>query len=939
MSRSRRIACLLPAVFLAYLGTLSLMQRVAALRVVDGVVWLARGDLLEAARVEPLGPGAAAGLRRGDQLVRVEDESPRGSDVSRLLSGREGLPTRYHLLRHGRLIEVEVLPEPADGENRIFYYLLLAGLAALGAGSLALWKLPFEPASAALYGFCLSLASLLVLSPSGAVSRLSWLFYWGDLAGRLLLPIFLLAFIRLLMRDDEDLFSATPRGRWLLIPAALLMGLALYLIPLQGALAFADPVRAVRFKDRLELAYLALAAGYSVILLCLGLWRSTRARTRWRLTSAGAAAAASLLPPALLYLLPLALGIAPGPLGELAVLPLAVAPLGFAATLFQDRSVNLDRSLRAVVRASATGAVLLAGGIFGSYVLGALRGGGAGTVLTEILIPLTLSGGLALLLHRPLSGWVDRYLGSHSPDAMQIMLRFREELGAEIRMERLAQRLVSGLEEAFGLSAVHLLVDTGGTGSYVEAFPIPDREVEKALRFAMAEPDRRTLARREVILLQAGSDGLSAEIRDQLCGRGCRYLCPLATAGMPVAFLAVGPHRDGSPLSGAEIDALAALATQVAKGVEAARLYREIETSGRREAALRRETEAILESSRIGILLADASGRITAANRAAACVLGVATPVGCAVAGLLPRGLLMLLDRSAREAAAADGERVYRFSFGAQDGSTRVVNVTRSPLGGSPGAGTVYTLDDVSEQVRREERMREQDHLASMGLLASQVAHEVNAPLTGIASYAQILMSRLKSRLPEVELLRKIEAQAFRAAGLTGSVLNFVRRKEREAAHEFDPGAVVAESLALFEPQLKGKRIRVWVERAPSLPAIRGYRGKLQQVLINLLMNAAQALPGGGEIRIAIDGEEGALRLRVSDNGVGIPAGHRERIFEPFFSGRAGGTGLGLAIVREIVREHGGEIAVESVEGAGSTFTVRIPAVLSEAPVAEAPVA
>ncbi len=935
MSRGWRVACLLPAAFLAYLGTLSLMQRVATLRAEDGVVWLAHGERLEAARVEARGPGDTAGLRPGDQLLAIGEETPHGEDLGPILSGREGIPTLYRVLRQRRPVEVEVVPRSADGRNRISYYLFIAGLAALGAGSLTLWKLPFEPASSALYGFCLCLASVLVLSPAGASGSLSWIFYWGDLVGRLLLPVFLLAFVRLLTLDDEELFVATPRGRWLLLPAGALLGLAIYLIPLQGALTFPDPVRAIRFKDRLELAYLALAAGYPVILLGLGLWRSTRARTRWRLTSAGAAAAASLLPPALLYLLPLALGIPPGPLGELSLLPLAVGPLGFAATLFQDRSVDLDRSLRMVVRGSATGALFLAGGIFGSYLLAVLFGDSPGGVLTEILLPLALSSGLALLCHRPLAGWVDRLLRSRSPDAMRLMLRFREDLGAELRIERLAQRLGAGLQEALGLATVHLMVDGGGSGCYEEA----GGSLAGKMRFTVEEEDRRILARREVVLLQSGGDGLAAEIRDQLCGRGCRYLFPLVTGGVPVAFLALGARREGSPLSGVEIDALAALATQVAKGVEAARLYREIETSGRREASLRRETEAILESSRIGILLSDTSGRITAANRAAAAVLGEAKPVGCTIADLLPRGLLMLLDRSAREAGEGEGERVFRFSFGALDGSTRVVNATRSPLGGSPAAGMVYTLDDVSVQVRQEERMLQQDHLASMGLLASQVAHEVNAPLTGIASYAQILMSRMKSRLPEMELLRKIETQAFRAAGINGSVLNFVRGKDREYPAEFDPGPVVAESLALFEPQLKGKRIRVGVERAPSLPAVRGYRGKLQQVLINLLMNAAQALPGGGEIRIAIDREGEALRLRVSDNGVGIPSGDRERIFEPFFSGHAGGNGLGLAVVREIVREHGGEIAVESVEGAGSTFTVKIPAVLSEATNIEAPVA
>jgi PAS domain S-box-containing protein len=942
LSRGGRIAWLLPAALLAYLGTLSLMHRAATLRADDGVIWLARGEHLEAARVEALGPGGLAGIRLGDLLLQVGKEAPRpGSDVGRLLSGREGRPTRYRLLREDRPLEVKVLPRPADGQNRVFYYLFIAGLAALGAGSLAFWKLSFEPAAPALYGFSLCLAALLVLSPVGGAGILSWIFYWGDLVGRLFLPVFLLAFVRRLMCDDEDLFTATPRGRWLALPALLLLAVAICLIPFQGALAFSDPVRAIRLKDRLELAYLALASGYSVVLLWLGLWRSTRSRTRWRLTSAAAAAAAGLLPPALLYLLPLSMGITPGPLGEIAVLPLGLVPLGFAATLFQERSVDLDRSLRAVVRSSAAGAVFLAGGLFGSYLLTALPGGiGGGGVLTEIVLPLAFSSVLAVLLHRPLIGKVDRLLGSRSPDAMQLMLRFREDLGAELRLERLAQRLRAGLQEAFGLAPVHLLVDADGTGSYEETPMLPGLPGER-LEFEIPQVARQSLALREVVLLQTGGDSLPEEIRAGMCRRGCRYLFPLITAGVPVAFLVVGAHRDGSPLSGSEIDALAALSTQVAKSVEAARLYREIEVRGRREAALRRETEAILESSRIGILLADASGRITAANRASAEVLGVATPVGRTVASLLPRGLLMLLDRCAREDRTGAGERVYRFSFGAQDGSTRVLNATRSPLGGAPGAGTVYTLDDVSEQVRREERMLQQDHLASMGLLASQVAHEVNAPLTGIASYAQILMARLKSRLPEMELLRKIEAQAFRAAGITGSVLNFVRRKDREAAGEFDPGPVVAESLALFEPQLKGKRIRVSVERAPSLPAVRGHRGRLQQVLINLLLNAAQALPGGGEIRIAIDREGEALRVRVSDNGIGIPAAQLPRIFEPFFSGRSGGTGLGLAVVREIVSEHGGEIAVESVEGAGSTFTVKIPAAPARATAAEvvAPVA
>jgi signal transduction histidine kinase len=259
-----------------------------------------------------------------------------------------------------------------------------------------------------------------------------------------------------------------------------------------------------------------------------------------------------------------------------------------------------------------------------------------------------------------------------------------------------------------------------------------------------------------------------------------------------------------------------------------------------------------------------------------------------------------------------------------------VVNVTRSPLAGSHSAGSVYTIDDVTEEVRREEKMVRQDHLAAMGLLASEVAHEVNTPLTGIASYAQMLMVRMKSRMPEMELLKKIENQAFRAAGIAGSVLNFARRKEAEPAQVFDPGPIISESLALFEPHLKGKRVRLTIERAPSIPPIRGHRGRLQQVLLNLLMNAAQALPSGGEIRLAMDRDGESVRIRVSDNGVGIPAGDLRRIFEPFYTTRddGKGTGIGLSVVQRIVQEQGGEVRVESVQGSGSTFTVTFPAVL-----------
>ena len=157
--------------------------------------------------------------------------------------------------------------------------------------------------------------------------------------------------------------------------------------------------------------------------------------------------------------------------------------------------------------------------------------------------------------------------------------------------------------------------------------------------------------------------------RESLRLAGYGYLFPMVIQGELRAILLVGRHRDASALEGRELDALAGLAAQAARSVEAARLYREIQERISREERLRRETQAILESSRIGILLVDVSGRVTSANRSAVEILGHPALLGKQVHDLLPRGLLMLLDRSGKEGRGErEGERVFRFSFGAAVG-------------------------------------------------------------------------------------------------------------------------------------------------------------------------------------------------------------------------------------------------------------------------------
>src|SRR5262245_5167312 len=321
----RRIAALIPALLLGSLGMWSFLNRATSLHGDDGVTWGSQGEGLVATTVQGAGPADLAGIKRGDQLITIAAVAPSATrGVRELLWDRAGLPTRYQVLRGTDRLEVEVLPRPETEENRLYYFLFIVGSAALAAGTLALVKLASEPACLPLYAFCLAFFSVLALSPGGNAHILDWILYWGDLTGRLLLPPLFIHFVLKLSEPGSISRAASRRILWLYAPAMLLMGVAVYLIPLRGALAFADPTQAIRLKDRLELFYLGAYTLLAISILYTRLWGCTRAAIRCRLKWLAASAAAGLLPLCLLYLLPVALGISPGTLGELSFLPLSV---------------------------------------------------------------------------------------------------------------------------------------------------------------------------------------------------------------------------------------------------------------------------------------------------------------------------------------------------------------------------------------------------------------------------------------------------------------------------------------------------------------------------------------------------------------------------------------------------------------------------------------
>jgi PAS domain S-box-containing protein len=421
-----------------------------------------------------------------------------------------------------------------------------------------------------------------------------------------------------------------------------------------------------------------------------------------------------------------------------------------------------------------------------------------------------------------------------------------------------------------------------------------------------------------------------------------RHLFGMKVKGRLRAVLAVA-EREGvdQPLSSEDRALLATLCSHTATAIEAARLVREVRQRVEEVERLKARQERILESSGVGLLLADAEGRILAWNRTLDAIYGMTAEAayGHRLAEIFPLHTVRALERKIAEAGPGEEARIYGHPMVNRRGEHIVVNLAVSAtVGGDAAAdGTrVVTLDDVTERVRIEEQMMRQERLAALGLLAAGVAHEVNTPLTGISSWTQMLIEDTPPGDHRREVMEKIEAQSRRASDIANSLLNLAR-PERTQFAALSVNDAVAEVVRLFEPQVRGRGIRLETRLAPLLPEVAGQRGKLQQVLLNLLLNARDAVGGAGRIVVSTYARDGRVGVEVWDDGVGIAQEDLPRIFDPFFTtkGRANGTGLGLSISYGIVREHDGEILVESDPGEFTSFRVELPEAGRHSAVAE----
>jgi signal transduction histidine kinase len=236
-----------------------------------------------------------------------------------------------------------------------------------------------------------------------------------------------------------------------------------------------------------------------------------------------------------------------------------------------------------------------------------------------------------------------------------------------------------------------------------------------------------------------------------------------------------------------------------------------------------------------------------------------------------------------------------------------------------------------SEADQLRQQLLQAQRLSSVGALASSVAHEFNNILTTIINYAKLAVREQKNEAARKQALERILKGSQRAATIVNSMLGFARSTTTQHAMT-DVVALVEEVLLLAEKDLSKHRIQV-EKKYDGKPKASVVPAQIEQVLLNLIINARQAMPRGGRLRVEVRANPQAqtVEVRVADTGVGIPPERLRLIFEPFYTTKEpdehghGGTGLGLSVCRQIIDQHHGRIRVESLVGKGSTFTIKLP--------------
>lgn len=852
------------------------------------------GDALLVTVVEQESAAALAGLSPGDRIITVDGQTAGSVSRPDLQLSRKPFPHRLLTLSRGEIRSLAI-GRPHLRIDRTYLFLALVGVLYLLIG---LYTAARERSAAArvFAAICVASFAVYVLTPAGPHDALWKAFLLTEDFFRAALPALLLHFFLIFPRPVR-------RRGW--IPLLYVPGAA-YLALQEAPLALEGPAAARLFEwaTRFWLIYFAgYAAAVLLRLARVIRRRSENAEIEKQLRWIGLGVAVGLSPFLILSVVPRVFGLASPWLSSLAVVPLVLVPLAFAYAILKWRLWDVEIFVREAV--ATTASVLLGGMTFvflnaflDRTLQSVAEGGknviafGSGLLLASMLVPVK----------KRLTDVLERFQYHETYRARRALLDIARDFSTPRPQEELVRAIVQRVKD--GLHVVPCAL-----------FLFDDPALPKEQAELLAD----TLAEQDVWRLKGSAFGESEpEAALTLHAEGYRAFFAMRCGGSVVGALGIG-HKDGRvPLSSEDEALLVALMAQAGLAYENARLYGALADRLEEIRTLQQYQESVIRSSSSGILVLDSDGRLHSANPAFGVLVGRSEREleGLAFDEVLPGvGLPATPDR--------DDESTLETRFLRADGEERDLRISLSAFQGDPGRRVVL-VDDVTDRVRAERALAERERLASLGVLAAGVAHEVNTPIAGLSSYAQLLLADTAPGDPRYAILKKMERQTFRAAHLVNNLLEFARPRP-VAKIRTDLRRVIANAAESVEPTLASRRIVVDSPGGEGLWVF-GDPRELEQVFVNLLTNARDASPEGAEIMCAVRRDGSSVRAAIADRGIGLPAGAGEKLFQPFFTTKkSGGTGLGLAISREIVRRHGGEIALLPRDGGGAEAIVTLP--------------
>jgi PAS domain S-box-containing protein len=935
----------LATVALVLLAVLNLRQERQFQQPDDGVWWTEApsGAGLLAEKVTPDSPGQRYGIKTNDLLTAVNDTPVHHlSDLERELY-RTGVwdKAHYSITRAGIELDspVVVIPEPPD--RSVQQALRFIGLIYLAIGVYVLFRRWTAPRATHFFLFCLVSFALNALKYTGEWDWIDKTVFWSNVIAESLQPALFLHFA--LSFPEERLKNV---GRRLLLPLVYAPGIALFCLWLTAINRWEATEL---LKHRLDQAGTGYDAAYYVLASVLFLNSYLQANTpiqRQQLKWLWRGAFLAVIPFTVLYAIPFLFDVRmPGLLTKLAGLSLVFLPLTFAWAIVRYRLMDTDLIFKRGVAYTLATALIL-GAYFGviAIIAEAVHQRFPEAIREwALVIAILITAAIFDPLKRKIQGWVDRAFDRQRYDYRRALVEFGRGLNSETDLRALLGSIVERLPNTLQVARVAVfLADTPGAlrlaashGLPVELRTTPRSSSPAPLDLGFLDFDKASDHSHIFLENTQQALHLSESQRETAALLDLNYYLPCrvqdGTTTRTIAVIGLGRTIGGDFLSSEDVELLESLASYTGIALQNASLYTQLEEKISEFERLKEFNENIVESINVGILAIDLEDRIESwnAQMEAMYALSRAEALGQALRAVFPEPFVDALDAARNESGV---HHLYKFPLTTRAGEQRVTNIAIAPLMSRDfvAVGRIVLVDDITERVSLETQLSQADKLSSIGLLAAGVAHEINTPLAVISSYSQLLSKQMRGDTRFGPVLEKITQQSFRASEIANGLLNFSRTSTTEF-RETNLNQVIRDTASLLEHQFKTAQIQLDLELAEQLPSIHGNPGKLQQVFLNLLLNAKEAMPGGGRLRVATLAN-GHVEAIVADSGAGITPENLKRIYDPFFTtkttprpGERRGTGLGLSVSYGIIQEHAGKIHVESAVGAGTTFHLEFP--------------